>query len=328
MRLTKVELRRLFSRHLSSMALLGALIVSGLVLLSAFDQAKPMSDQALAFQRTQFEEVQKDWAANGAQRIRDCEQSQAQVRKQHPKTELHCNQLKPRWENWGKQKVEFSNLMRSSLLGWSYLMAFICLLLGASFVAAEFASGSMGNWLTFEPRRVRVYFSKLVAAGLGVIPGVLALLGLLFVSIWIMCIRYGSTSGISSKMWTDLTWMSIRSLTFAVVASVVGAAMGALLRSTAAVMGIALGYLVIIEVVFRRVLQGAQPWMLQLNMEGWLQHGTKYFINKCTTDNQGMYSCFGVEKALTFGHSSMYLGALVVLAVTLSAKVFQSRDVN
>ena len=104
--------------------------------------------------------------------------------------------------------------------------------------------------------------------------------------------------------------------------------MGTLLRHTAAVIGLAMGYLVIVEIVFRRVLQGAQPWMLQLNMEGWLQHGTKYYINNCAIDSQGNYSCGGVEKLLRFGHSATYLGLLVVFVVALSAMVFQRRDVN
>ena len=53
-------------------------------------------------------------------------------------------------------------------------------------------------------------------------------------------------------------------------------------------------------VVFRQALQGAQPWLLSLNFQAWLQHGAKYYPLVCKTDGQGTYSCQGVEKLLTF----------------------------
>jgi len=104
--------------------------------------------------------------------------------------------------------------------------------------------------------------------------------------------------------------------------------MWVLFRHTAAVLGIAVGYLVLIEGVFRQALQGAQPWLLSLNFQAWLQHGAKYYPLVCKTDGQGNYSCQGVEKLLTFGHSSAYLGILVVLIVGLAALVFRRRDVS
>ena len=218
--------------------------------------------------------------------------------------------------------------MHSTLLNWSYLIAFIGVVIGAGFVAAEFSSGSMGNWLTFEPRRRRVYASKLAAAGVGLIPATVALLSLLIASVWLIAANFGSTAGMTAKTWSDLGLMAGRSLVLAVVAAVVGAAMGTLLRHTAAVIGIAMGYLILIEAIFRHLLQNVQPWLLRINMDGWLQHGTKYYIQSCKTDNLGNYQCGGVEKLLAFGHSSAYLGLLVVLVVGLSAMVFQRRDVN
>ena len=43
MRLTKVELRRLFSRRLTTIAMLGALVVTGVMLFGSFQEAKPVS---------------------------------------------------------------------------------------------------------------------------------------------------------------------------------------------------------------------------------------------------------------------------------------------
>jgi ABC-2 type transport system permease protein len=88
------------------------------------------------------------------------------------------------------------------------------------------------------------------------------------------------------------------------------------------VIGIAMGYLVLVEAVFARALQSAQPWLLQLNFKALVQHGARYSVNSCTTDAQGRYSCQDVEKFLQFAHSTTYLSLLVVLIVTLAALVF------
>jgi ABC-2 type transport system permease protein len=328
MRLVKVELRRLFSRRLTSIALLGALAFTGLMLFDAYQQAKPLSSQQLAFQKTQFNQAHQSWEANGVQQYKECLKQQAVVQKSDPKANLRCNEMEPKWTTWGKPKVKFADLMHSVLLNWSYLIALIGYLIGAGFVAAEFSSGSIGNWLTFEPRRMRVYASKLVAAGVGLIPATVALIGLLFGGVWLITANYGSAAGTTAKMWSDLGFMAGRSITLAVVAAIVGAALGTLLRHTAAVIGIAMGYLVLVEAIFSHSLQNMQLWFLRINMEGWLQHGTKYFLTTCKTDSQGNYRCDGVEKLLGFGHSATYLGLLVVFVVGLSAIVFQRRDVN
>src|SRR5665811_1256289 len=245
MRLTLVELRRLFSRRLTTVAMLGALVVTGVMMFATFQDVKPLSGAELASQQVQLEQAQKDWAANG-------------------------DQLEQDLANWGKPQAQFAEFMPNILLGASYLLAFVGFVVGASFVAAEFSSGSMANWLTFEPRRMRVYVSKLGAAGLGLIPVTVALLGLLTAGSWLIVGHLASTAGTTAKVWGDLALMGGRAVALAVAAAVAGAAMGVLLRHTSAVLGIAVGYLVLVEGVFGQALQGARPWLLQLNFNACL----------------------------------------------------------
>jgi len=328
MRLTMVELRRLFARWLTMIALLGALVITGLMLFSTFQQAKLLSGADLTSQRAQFDQARKDWLVNGAQRVQDCLTAQAAVQKSDPKADLGCNQMEPKWETWGKQPVKFAEMMPNSLLAGSYLLAFVSFVVGASFLGAEFSSGSMANWLTFEPRRMRVFASKLAAAGLGLVPATVALLGLLTAGVWLIVGHFNPTAGTTAKVWEDLGAMGARSVALSVAATVTGAAIGVLLRRTAAVLGMAMGYLVLVEGVFRQQLQGAQTWMLRLNFAGWLQHDARYSINSCTTDAHGSYSCQGVEKVLSSSHSWTYLGLLVMFVVGLAALVFRRRDVS
>ena len=328
MRLTKVELRRLFSRRLTTVALLGALVVTGLMMFATFQDAKPLSGPELTQQRVQFDQARKEFDANGQQQVQDCLTQQANAQKADPKADFGCNQMEPKLENYSKPQAKFAAFMPSTLVSGSYLLTFVGFVIGASFVAAEFSSGSMANWLTFEPRRMRVYASKLVAAGLGLIPATVTLLGLLTAGVWLIIRHFSPAVSTTAKVWGDLGEMGARSLALALAATVTGAALGVLLRRTVAVLGIAVGYLVLVEGVFGQALQGARPWLLQLNVNAWLQHGAGYFIQSCKTDAQGGYSCQGVEKVLSFGHSSAYLGLLVVVAVGLAALVFRRRDVS
>lgn len=328
MRLTKVELRRLFSRRLTIIALLGGLVVTGMMLFGAYQGAKPLSSAEKASQQVQLDQAQKEWATNGEQQVKDCLVGQADAQKTVPKADFGCEHMEPTAANWGKQPATFPQTMPAVLLGASYLLAFIGVVVGAGFVSAEFSSGSMANWLTFEPRRMRVYASKLAATGLGLIPVALAMLSLLTAGVWLIINHYASTAGTTAKVWGDLGEMAGRSVALALVAAVVGAATGVLLRHSAAVLGIAIGYFVLVEGVFGQALQGARPWLLQLNVNGWLEHGTKYYVEKCATDAQGNYNCQGVENVLTFGHSAAYLAVLVMLVVGLGALVFRRRDVS
>jgi len=327
-RLTKVELRRLFSRRLTAVAILGALVITGLMLFGIFQEAKPLSGPELTQQRAQFDQARKEFDANGKQQVQDCLTQQADAKKADPKADFGCNQLEPKLANYFKPQAKFALIMPGTLLAGSYLLTFVGFVIGASFVAAEFSSGSMANWLTFEPRRMRVYASKLAAAGLGLVPATVALLGLLTAGVWLIVHHFNPTGGTTAKVWVDLGQMGARSLALALAATVAGAAMGVLLRRTVAVLGIAVGYLVLVEGVFGQALQGARPWLLQLNVNAWLQHGAGYFIQVCKTDAQGGYGCQGVEKVLSFGHGTAYLGLLVVMAVGMAALVFRRRDVS
>lgn len=328
MRLTKVELRRLFSRRLTTIALLGALVITGLMLFFAYQGAKPLSAAEVTSNRTQFDSAHQEWVTNGDQQMADCLKAQSDAKKADPNANFRCDSMEPKLEDWGRQPAKFAELMPGALMSWSYVLAAVAFLVGAGFVSAEFSSGSMANWLTFQPRRMRVYASKLGAAGLGLFPVAVALLGLLTGGVWLIVRHFSPTAVTTAKVWGDLGWMGGRAVALTLVAALAGAALGTLLRHTAAVIGVALGYLILAEAVFGSALKAAQPWLLGSNIMGWLQHGTTYFIDSCKNDAQGNYVCQSVDKVISFGHSTAYLGLLVVLVVALAALVFRRRDVN
>jgi len=145
-------------------------------------------------------------------------------------------------------------------------------------------------------------------------------------AVWVFASRWGSTSG-PAGTWGHLAAVGGRAVLLVAVVAVAGAAMGILLRHTAAVLGVALGWAIAGEGILGNNVRSAQPWLLQTNLTGWLQHGTSYLVERCTSGNGG-YSCETVQKPLSFAHSATYLAALVAALILVTALVFRRRDVR
>jgi ABC-2 type transport system permease protein len=328
-RLAKVELRRFFSRRLTIIGLLGALVVTGLLLFAVAQDAKPLPAEQQRAMRADFERAQKDWEVNGEKILAQCRADEAQQRQTDPKANFQCDQMRPpTWDTWGKPEVRFTEALPDYLLALSYLVAFAAFLIGAGFIGAEFSSGSIGNWLTFEPRRLRVYASKLVSVAIGAVPAAVVLTGLMVVGAWVIIDHYGTTAGMTGDRWADFAGVGGRAVALASAAGVLGAVIGLLLRHTAAALGLAAAYMVLIEGIFSGLLEKQRQWMVVVNVDSWVKHGTMYPLNNCVTDPSGNYSCNSVEKTLSFGHSAAYLGIALAVLIVLGAMVFRRRDIT
>ena len=213
------------------------------------------------------------------------------------------------------------------LSGGAVLLALAALVLGAGFTASEFSTGSIGTWLTFEPRRLRVYGSKLLAAGAGVVPLAVLTLATMTAAVWVFAHLWGSTTGPAG------TWAHIAAVGGRAVAPRRGGR-GWRVRRWASCCGtpppssaLALGWAVAGEGILGNSIRSAQPWLLSTNLTGWLQHGTSYLVDRCASSDGG-YSCETVQQPLSFAHSATYLAVLVVALVLVTALVFRRRDVR
>ena len=212
------------------------------------------------------------------------------------------------------------------LSGGAVLLALAALVLGAGFTASEFSTGSIGTWLTFEPRRLRVYGSKLLAAGAGVVPLAVLTLATMTAAVWVFAHLWGSTTGPAG------TWGAHRRSRWARRPPRRGGRGGgcgdghpAAAHRRRPRRGARVGH--------RRRghpgsnVRSAQPWLLSTNLTGWLQHGTSYLVDRCTSSDGG-YSCETIQQPLSFAHSATYLAVLVVALVLVTALVFRRRDVR
>jgi ABC-2 type transport system permease protein len=327
MRLLRVELRRLFSRRLVVLATAGALVVTGMLLFGVWQSSQPMSGAERAQAQAEYERARADWEQNGEEYMAQCLADEELERETSGRVvDYGCEDMEPKEEWFLHAAPPLEESLPGVLSGGAFQLLFLAFLVGATFTAAEASTGSLSNWLTFEPRRIRVYGSKLLAAAVGILPVTAVLLGLVVAGAWAIAGSFGLAEGMTAQDWSDAAATAGRILALSAVVAAVAAALGFLLRHTAAVLGVAVGYVVVVELMLSGYLERFQPWLVGKNVDGWISHGTTYFVNTCTTDSTGTL-CEYTERSLAFGHSAAYLLVLFAALVLAGGLVFRRRDV-
>ncbi|GAA1570904.1 hypothetical protein GCM10009804_29170 [Kribbella hippodromi] len=327
-RLTKVELRRLTARRLTVIGIAGLFVITVMLLVGTWLNARPLSASAQQEAQQQYQMAHKDWVEHAADNLKQCAADWKTQPDPKPKLEEMCANPEPKPGDFGKPATVFTEVMPGLLQGSAYFLAFAAFLIGASFIGAEFGSGAIGNWMTFEPRRLRVYGSKLAAAATGFVPIATVVLGIILLGTFLIIDQLGDTSSATAKAWGDLSATAGRAVLTTALAAAIGSVTGLLLRHTAAAIGVVMGYLVLAEGVFGSFLEKAQPWLVRLNFDAFVRHDAHYYVTECKTASDGGYICDAIQKTLTFEHGAWYLAILTVLAVLLGAWVFHHRDIN
>jgi ABC-2 type transport system permease protein len=204
-------------------------------------------------------------------------------------------------------------------------MLFLVLVIGATSTAAEFASRTMGTWLTFEPRRDRVYGSKVLAAGLGTVPVAVGYLALVVLGVSAIFRYHGIDDHISTSEWTQLGWAGVRSIALLSVVAAVGAAAGLLLRHTAAVLGAVLGYAVVLEMMLRAFRPDLEQYLLSRNVLAWVQDGHEWATWDCPPTGG---ECTETMHQISLAHGATVIGIVAVVVLLASFLVFRRRDVD
>ena len=120
--------------------------------------------------------------------------------------------------------------------------------------------------LTWEPRRVRVLVAKLVAAGTLVVALTVARQILLGAALLPAGLLRGTTNGIDSDWLRSLGGVGLRVAAVSVVGATMGLSIATIGRNTAAALGIAFGYLAIVDNAIRGLRPNWSPWLLGDNI--------------------------------------------------------------
>ncbi|MPV50194.1 hypothetical protein GCG21_09295 [Pseudactinotalea sp. HY160] len=325
MRLLRVELRRLRLRGLvriaSVLGLLGAILLVGIAVLDA----RPATAEDIAWAEQMYQEERANWEEHGQEQIEQCELAEASESEiAGEQLDFGCDDMEPRLEWYLPPDPVLTDYLASAIRPFTILLTLLVgLLIGATAIAAEFGAGSMSTLLTFEPRRRRVYLAKTGAAVLGTIPLGLVMVALTFGGV---CAVF-ALRGLEADVPSSVIWSWVRLVAVLPAAAAVGAVVGFLLRSTAAVLGTAVGYVIAVEAIVRFNVPALAPWIPGVNLAGWVSGGTTYYLQECTRSSAGLM-CEAVEQSISFGWSAGFLAVLLAVLVTLGGWNFARRDVN
>lgn len=320
-RLVLAELERLRSRRVSLVAGLVLLVAVGLYQIAVDDEVRPPTASEVSEQQRYFDQAHQEWEQQHAAQEDACVASGG--------TRADCAWPEPTPADYSLTASAFVDVAPSAVQLSAYLTLLATFVVGASFMGAEYSTGSLANWLTFVPRRLHVYGSKVVAvvlasAAAGAVVNFL-MLGLVAL---LTRLHGGGLAGLGASAAT-----AGRAVPLACLAAVAGFVFALLTRYTVAALGIALGYVVVSGVLggFASRADGPlgwlPPWLAENNVAAFLGHGTTYVQYVQTVTEQGT-SGSSVEKHLSFAHSAVYWLVLLVVSVVAAAAVFRRRDVT
>ncbi|GAB3870523.1 ABC transporter permease subunit [Terrabacter terrigena] len=336
--LVGVELRRLWWRRLTRVAVVALVLFTGAAVYNAYSSSTP---ERLAQQLDDYKALVADTKRQQAefkeqlpQMLAQCRQDQAAERERSgdQSIDFGCDAItgptEPTLEQFGLVPPVADVITAGIATSAAYLVAFLAFVLGASAVGAEFTTGSMGSWLTFQPQRVKVAVTKLAAvalggAGLAVTFGLLTNLGARMVAV---VNRPGEELVLPEPdaVTDSVPQLLLRVVALGVLAAVCGAALALVLRYTAGVVGVLLAYAIGVELIAAQAfLQGRlRPWTVSTNVEAFLGKGTTYFAETCDAS-----TCTFASQPLSYTHSWVFLLVLGVGLTAVGVLTFRRRDV-
>jgi ABC-type transport system involved in multi-copper enzyme maturation permease subunit len=188
----------------------------------------------------------------------------------------------------------------------------VALILGASFIGAEWHAGTVTTLLTWEPRRGRVIAAKLLATLASVFVLSVATLALLGVVLALDAAARGTTAGADGAWLAETLGMGLRVTFLACFAAAVGFGLATIGRNTAGALGAFFGYLVIFESLIQGLEHRLAPWLVSQNIA--------WFIATEPADVTGAgRSVWG---------AALYLLAVAALVVLVAVAAFRTRDVT
>jgi ABC-type transport system involved in multi-copper enzyme maturation permease subunit len=193
----------------------------------------------------------------------------------------------------------------------AFLVVIGGLLLGASFVGAEWHAGTMTTLLTWEPRRLRVLVTKAAVAAVCVFVLMVLLLAVLAGVLTLVAVTRGVTSGVGDHLWRSVGGTTLRIAACAAAGSLVGFAIAMIARNTAAAVGIGFAYLGIVEGLIRGLRPGWQHFLLGENIAVVITGG-----------DQGI-----MRVPVTLTRAAVTVAVWAAVLVAVAAVSFRARDV-
>lgn len=201
------------------------------------------------------------------------------------------------------------------VLGAAFIVLLIGLVFGASMVGAAWQAGTITTTLTWEPRRIRWFVSRVLVVAVGVAVVATVLMALLATALVVVTALRGSTA-------TSTPWLQDVALTIARIAAVaaaigvIGAAVAMIGRHTAAALGAVFVYMAVLESIVRGLRPALGRFLLGDNI------GT--VVTATATE---LYQGESILR-LTPQHGAVVIALYVVVLVGAALVLLRVRDVN
>jgi len=183
--------------------------------------------------------------------------------------------------------------------------------LSASFIGAEWHAGTVTTLLTWEPRRIRVLLSKVLVCMVVTFLATVLFQALLLGALTPAAVLRGTTEGVNGAWFRELAGVVLRGAALASIGAGIGFAIAAIARGTAAALGVAFGYLLVVENLIGAVRPGWRSWFFTWNAII-LVHGQR------------------LREAIprSLAESALLLSLYAVGAIALATAAFRARDIT
>jgi hypothetical protein len=347
MNLIRAEIVRLFGRRFTKIML--AVVVLILLIigfgLAASSHKHTAQTRAQALARIQQYRAQEE--AHLQQARSQCEAAQrdpSSAPQEGPKFPpgFDCSQITASFQpteeniaNFEPHQFVFRTDAADTVLIVGFLLALLAFAVGASFVGAEWSSGGMMNLLLWRPRRVPLLLGKLGTLLLGMLGTGIVLSVAWLAAVYSIASVRGDAGRITSGLLTSLALGDARALALMLAAAVLGFGVASLGRNTATALGLAVGYVVVLEIGTRIVLQltgvaRPQRFFLSNYALAWLAKSQEYWDDSSCrrAAAAGLGGECQPEPWMLHMNQSAVLGAVLVGLVVIWAFVsFRRRDI-
>lgn len=332
--LLRAEWRRLFTRRLTTVMMAVTILMLTLAGLAVAAHSHPHTPATLAHAQA-FIAGQR--AQNLDQCLADARSGSAGPDGEPAPTEAQCQRqaelFQPSVEEFQGYQFTFRRDMSTMLVLLGGLVALFGFVVGASFVGVEWSSGAMATVLVWHPRRVRLLAGKLTALLLGVLT-LCAVTSIAFTAaMWAVARTRGDGGHLTPGLLTSLALRDVRVLALALACAAAGFAVASYGRHTAAALGTAIGYVVVVEVTLRIALSAAhiarpQRFFLTSYMLAWLDNTTTYAEQATCPVSRFGPRCQPTTWSIGAGHGAVLIGAILAATLVAAVVALRRRDVT
>jgi ABC-2 type transport system permease protein len=264
-RLLASELLRFRSRRLVVVLLAGALLATGIGLVIAAVQSTPPSAEVRAAAEAQAErEFELCMSSDFGDGV-------------FPGTrEEFCRENSGNPAHYMPSHLALVDLPQI-LEGVSSITSIFGLVIGASFVAASWQTGTVTTIFTWEPRRLRWFAARILILAVGVFVSTTLIVAFLSAGLALAAMLRGSTVGVDGTWWADALTTSLRVSVAAAISAVIGGAVAAIGRHTAAALGVVFVWTAVLEGLVRGLRPLWTPWLLGDNLVSFLSWRTNEY---------------------------------------------------